>query len=356
RAAHGETDQEDIAFGKIIEGRDNGNEMVKRWIAGMKGDKTLEEILLEGIKELPKKIEKLNDAVQRNIKSDIKFIAHDIKGSSGNLRMKEIYDVASKINNEILEDDYSIQHIRMLFNNLKKLVEEIPRRYLLKTVELKASREKITSGFKILVAEDNEINKKLIKTFIDSMGLVCDVAENGKVTLEMLKKNKYDLLFLDMQMPVMDGEDTIKAIRGDTNLKGLHVIALTANAMKGDAEKCINLGCDDYLSKPIDRRLLNEKINTQLINKYSRHAESSAYAEKQALNDDEKSFLRDILEELKKNISIFNPKKISSLADKLDFFTSNDQVMRLRSRMLKAAESFDDQALKEIVQEFEKLL
>ena len=70
-----------------------------------------------------------------------------------------------------------------------------------------------------------------------------------------------------MQMPVMDGIETIKQIRFDKELKDLYVIAITAHAMKGDAEKHLSLGCNDYLPKPIDIKRFREKINTLLVKK-----------------------------------------------------------------------------------------
>ncbi len=126
-------------------------------------------------------------------------------------------------------------------------------------------REKENSGntlnFKILLAEDNELNQRLTKLLLEEMQFECDVAENGKVALEMLKKNKYNLLLLDMQMPIMDGEETIEHIRKDNILKNLYVIAMTAHAMKGDAEKYIDLGCNGCMSKPIDKDKLEGMLN-----------------------------------------------------------------------------------------------
>ncbi|MCP5108762.1 MAG: response regulator, partial [bacterium] len=117
---------------------------------------------------------------------------------------------------------------------------------------------------KILVAEDDRINQKLIKIYFKRMGRKCDIADNGLVALEMMKKQKYHILFLDIQMPVMDGMETIKRIRQDDRIKDLHVIALTAHALKGDQEKYIKAGCDDYISKPVKVEALVERINAFL--------------------------------------------------------------------------------------------
>ena len=118
---------------------------------------------------------------------------------------------------------------------------------------------------RILLAEDNKINQTLVSVLLNEMDLHCDIAENGKEALERLEIAPYDLLLLDMQMPVMDGFETIKHIRMDKKYKNIYVIALTANAMAGDEEKYLDAGCDDYLPKPVDRDLFKLKIE-KIIN------------------------------------------------------------------------------------------
>ena len=128
------------------------------------------------------------------------------------------------------------------------------------------SLEKTILKNRILVAEDNKMNQVLIKALLKDFGFECDLVENGRVALNNLKNQHYDLLLLDMQMPVMDGLETIKNIRDDKDLKDLSVIALTANALVGDSEKYIEAGCNDYISKPIDREILKNKVGLYLKN------------------------------------------------------------------------------------------
>ncbi len=118
----------------------------------------------------------------------------------------------------------------------------------------------IRKDITILVAEDNAVNLKLIKTYLKKLNFEHDAAANGEIALEMLKNKEYHVLLLDIQMPVMDGIETIKAIRNDRELKNLAVIALTAHAMIGDEKKFLDLGFNDYISKPVDKKLLYEKI------------------------------------------------------------------------------------------------
>ncbi len=113
---------------------------------------------------------------------------------------------------------------------------------------------------RILLAEDNKINQTLVRVLLNEMSLDCDFAGNGKEALEKLEMASYELLLLDMQMPVMDGLETMKHIRMDKKYKNIYVIALTANAMAGDEEKYFKAGCNEYISKPIDRELFKQKI------------------------------------------------------------------------------------------------
>lgn len=107
-------------------------------------------------------------------------------------------------------------------------------------------------NFRILIAEDNRINRILIEKILTKHEYEIDVAENGKLALDFYKNNKYDLIFMDIQMPVLDGIETTKKIRSVEEKTGEHIpiIALTAYAMKKDRENFLGAGMDDYVAKP----------------------------------------------------------------------------------------------------------
>ncbi len=107
-------------------------------------------------------------------------------------------------------------------------------------------------GMEILVVEDNDINRLYATTILKGWGCKIEQAENGLICLEKLKKKDYDVILMDVQMPVMDGFETTVTIRNsfDKPKSEIPIIALTANAIKGDNDKCIALGMNDYLSKP----------------------------------------------------------------------------------------------------------
>ena len=105
--------------------------------------------------------------------------------------------------------------------------------------------------FKILIAEDNLINQKLIRNIIELLGYKADIAANGIEAIEALKRKNYDLIFMDIQMPEMNGYEATSIIVNRMKEDRPIIIALTANAMQGDREKCFEVGMDDYLTKPL---------------------------------------------------------------------------------------------------------
>ncbi|MBU2511020.1 response regulator [bacterium] len=130
-----------------------------------------------------------------------------------------------------------------------------------------AERQKI----RILLAEDNLINQRVAIKVLKKLGFSCDIANNGLEALNIIKESsRYNLVLMDCQMPEMDGFEATKAIRELEKDRGKHtpIIAMTANAMQGDREKCLEVGMDDYVSKPIERDKLITAIEGQLSRRY----------------------------------------------------------------------------------------
>jgi two-component system sensor histidine kinase/response regulator len=115
-----------------------------------------------------------------------------------------------------------------------------------------ASEMAAVRGARILLVEDNEINQRVASEILEDAGFVVEVAENGQVGLEMAQRGGYDLVLMDMQMPVMDGVTATLEIRKHRPLAGLPIVAMTANAMQRDRESCLNAGMNDFVTKPID--------------------------------------------------------------------------------------------------------
>ena len=115
----------------------------------------------------------------------------------------------------------------------------------------------------ILLAEDNVVNRKLAARLLEKQGHRVTVASNGKEALGQLEQEHFDLVLMDVQMPEMNGFDTTAAIRNREKHSGQHIpiIAMTAHAMKGDREHCLEVGMDGYVSKPIQSKELSEEIS-----------------------------------------------------------------------------------------------
>jgi len=115
-------------------------------------------------------------------------------------------------------------------------------------------------SYKILICEDNEKNRRLMKDLLEYHGYEVYLSENGEEGIEMAKRAKPDLILMDMQMPVLDGFEAIKKIRQDKEIKHLKIIAVTSFAMPTDKERVLQAGADYYIAKPIDTRTLPEII------------------------------------------------------------------------------------------------
>ena len=112
----------------------------------------------------------------------------------------------------------------------------------------------------ILLCEDNELNQRLIRAILSEKGYSIDLAENGEKGLKLAEENTYDLILMDIQMPLMDGYETTLKIRRDINTK-VPIVALTANFMLSERTKCFEYGMNDYLSKPFSKEDLLKKVD-----------------------------------------------------------------------------------------------
>ncbi len=162
---------------------------------------------------------------------------------NGDIEVKSLKNIGSQFKLEINLDNNNFEHI----NN----ENEIPISQ--QQDEYSALTEKYTGN--VLLAEDDNINQLLLTKIIEKLGVTLDLADNGKVALDMAAVNDYDLIFMDMQMPVLSGLDAVKQLRKDGYQKP--VVALTANAMQKDKEASRIAGCDDFLTKPIDQNELH---------------------------------------------------------------------------------------------------
>lgn len=121
---------------------------------------------------------------------------------------------------------------------------------------------------RILLAEDNAVNQKLAVLTLQKMGYTTDIAGNGLEALKALERQEYDLIFMDVQMPEMDGVEATQKIIAQYGEKRPVIIAMTANAMEGDREKFLEAGMDDYVTKPINLRIIQNMLKKVYLKEY----------------------------------------------------------------------------------------
>jgi PAS domain S-box-containing protein len=122
-------------------------------------------------------------------------------------------------------------------------------------------------NIKVLVVEDITLNQLLMRTLLDDFGFTCDIASNGQIAIDKLQTDTYDIILMDLQMPIMNGFEATEYIRSTLNLN-VPIVALTADVTTVDIDKCKAVGMNDYLSKPVDERLLYSKIISLLKKVY----------------------------------------------------------------------------------------
>jgi CheY-like chemotaxis protein len=142
------------------------------------------------------------------------------------------------------------------------------------------------SKMKLLVAEDNAVNQKVATRILKKLGFASDVVANGKEAIEALDRTRYDVVLMDCQMPEMDGFEATRVIRGRERSSGEHltIIAMTANAMAGDREQCLEAGMDDYIAKPVSPKALDEIITKWTSEKARRSEPLERPLDREALN------------------------------------------------------------------------
>ncbi|MCU4162419.1 response regulator [Carboxylicivirga caseinilyticus] len=114
--------------------------------------------------------------------------------------------------------------------------------------------QKLQNPLSVLLVEDNVLNQKLIFLNLSKYGFIIDIANNGQEALDKLEVNTYDLILMDLMMPIMDGLETTVAIRDQEKITKKHmpIIGLTANTYDADRDKCLAYGMDEYMAKPFD--------------------------------------------------------------------------------------------------------
>ncbi|RUM68785.1 MAG: hypothetical protein DSZ05_00575 [Sulfurospirillum sp.] len=189
-----------------------------------------------------------------------------------NLPMLVIVPTYMRLKSDTLKgENIFVIHEPLYLSKFGKALAEIEHRAEFPEAKIEDIKRKVLQQkekYHILVAEDNEINRTLINKILTSQNLDVTTVEDGKKAVEARKNGDYDLIFMDIAMPVMDGVTATKAIleyEEQNNLQHIPVVALTANVLKGDREKFLNDGFDEYLPKPITQKDILELLHSYHI-------------------------------------------------------------------------------------------
>lgn len=211
----------------------------------------IKSILLKSILKFPIRLKSLKEAYKKQNIEQIREINHLILGTYGNLNLTLIYDMSKKISEELKKNPISFDSILYYIEELERMTHTIDYSELFNMyLQFK------TKQIRVLIAEDVEENRDFLKAVLESPLISVTCVEHGLNALKAMKEKKFDVVFLDIHMPVMDGLQTISHIKSNEELKNTPVIALTAQAIIGDKEKYLPYGFDGYITKPINESVL----------------------------------------------------------------------------------------------------
>lgn len=222
----------------------------------------IKSIILKSILKFPIRLKNLKDAYKKHNIEQLREINHLILGTYGNLNLTLIYDISKRISLELKKEQVSFDNILYYIEELERMTHTIDYSELF-NMYLNFKNKKIS----LLIAEDVEENRDFLKAVLESPSIEVTCVEHGLYALKEMKEKKFDLVFLDIHMPVMDGLQTIAHIKSNNELKEIPILALTAQAIIGDKEKYLPHGFDGYITKPINESVLFSYLEKFIFNK-----------------------------------------------------------------------------------------
>jgi PAS domain S-box-containing protein len=186
--------------------------------------------------------------------------------------LSSAYSDLTEERREYLFSGYYMKPIKhsLLLKSIIRILTSLALEDERKKARIAEEEDKSIKEVSILLAEDNAVNQKLATLTMKNMGYTIDVVDNGREAVDAVGKNSYDLIFMDVQMPEMDGVEATHAIIKKFGRKRPVIVAMTANAMEGDRERFLGEGMDDYVSKPISVDAIRQVIDRVSKNKYKK--------------------------------------------------------------------------------------
>ncbi len=338
----------------LLKSEITGESMVRRWIAHMQGDTELEEIALDAISRLPSQVASLETAIRTGKKEEILFILQEMKGTSGNLGWKEIYDLCNRFPaapGKTLKNDLLVKLLR----DFKSILSLIPERYF-KSHYAQASRlEQESSRIRILVAEHMPVHLKPIQSAVKQLNAEADFAENVESMMEKLYRFRYDLLLLDVSLPKASPE-LIRKIKSDPLQKNTRIVIISAAPVPEKSSLFLDAGSDGMFVKPLKKG----ELMRYLIELKTRNEEVTEQIDKETkakirLSGASVKKLRRIADGLRKNIGIFDAAHVRNLAIELAALSDERRLTDIAGAVRQAAIDFDEHALEPIIISLEEI-
>ncbi|MBW6411370.1 response regulator [Clostridium weizhouense] len=293
--------------------------------------------------------------------NDIKLILLTSVTQKGDTKLAKEYGFSSYLGKPVRRDELLECIARVL--GLKKENEEpqVVTKHIVKEV-------KNVLKPRILLVEDNEMNRKIVISMLKTHNMTCDIAVDGSEALKAVEKKDYDVIFMDCQMPVMDGYECTSKIRLlEGTKKHNKIIAMTANVMEGDYEKCIKAGMDAYISKPINFDIMfnmiedNTKENCKVLD-YNNIIESNInyFVQSTGLKKEDAKeileeyikYLPDLFENIDKAIYNSDFNKLAGLAHELKGSSGNLRINSIYELAIKLEEAVLKREIDECIRFF----
>ncbi|MCC7497241.1 MAG: response regulator [Bryobacterales bacterium] len=219
--------------------------------------------------------------------------------------------------------------------------------------EKEAASNPAPAGYSILVVEDNQVNQRVVTALLHKHGYRTVIANNGQEALEMLAGRQFDLVLMDVQMPLMDGIETTRQIRANLHWQHLPIVAMTAHAMNGDRERCLRAGMNAYVAKPVQQAHLMAVISQHIrrCRERAREMRSSIDPARAALLLDSNAGLMEDMLRLFLQLAPERLQQLNSAAGRLDFGRVFEESNKLRT----AAERIAATGVVECAQRLESL-
>ncbi len=240
-------------------------ELMNKLVKKLEKTSKLSRVIHKGVFYLFNETVLLKSALQDDSIEDCLRILHSMKGFPAGFGLPElaglVQDIEEKLKAGKQEKAVLLHQVDELHRFLSTILVKIPTKKRPEEPSAKKSTSDTKNNLNVLVAEDNKMNQEMLAYILEELNFNFSIVENGRDVLNALKVNSFDLLLLDMQMPIMDGIETVKKIRSTMQWRDLPIIAVTAQNMEGDETKYRQAGCNDFVAKPIDINELTSKID-----------------------------------------------------------------------------------------------